>query len=198
MICWHYTTGTNFQKIAQTGLLKSRSLLVSEELRARPDYESIKARINADPQNAEQVLREALPEHTFIDHQFQLKPIIWFSGEQFWETQAEVLHEHKEIPDWEDRIDDSGIARAGILDLYRGGNGLFRIGMSEHKLLRESKVLLAAGMKMWMYVLSRMLAPNYCETYGIIRDALPLTEVDAVEQAVMKEPSQLTWIPVAA
>jgi hypothetical protein len=38
---YHYTTAKAFEKIQSSGVLKSRALLISEELRSRPDWETI-------------------------------------------------------------------------------------------------------------------------------------------------------------
>jgi len=41
-LAWHYTTAHAFESIKVSGLLKSRSLLISEMQRARPDWHQIK------------------------------------------------------------------------------------------------------------------------------------------------------------
>src|SRR4051812_27199921 len=89
MIAWHYTSAEVYDKVKRDGCMKSSALLVSEKLRARPDWDEIK--------NDQQKLRELLPAGMRCDTSIERYPIIWFSVNPVWEPRALPLRD--EMPD---------------------------------------------------------------------------------------------------
>jgi hypothetical protein len=80
-LAYHYTTAKAFDKIQSSGRLKSRALLISEELRSRPGWDLIK-------NDREAIMRALPPYATSILSELTYKPTIWFTSNEFWEPQA--------------------------------------------------------------------------------------------------------------
>jgi hypothetical protein len=180
---WHYCTYDTFVKILHSGLLKSRALLISEALRQRPDWESIKLNPEA-----------ALPEYmkrkfSFLRH----PPVLWFSRRQKWESQAGIYNETKD-GNWSDNLDRSG-ARS-MEETFVSGGGLIRLGLREHKLLGWHDLMDAIKSPLLWRMLLHLSGCNGDEKFvmGRVGAALPLQEIDRIDTFVVTSAGG-AWVP---
>jgi hypothetical protein len=176
MYAWHYTRRDILAKIQSSGLLKSRNLLLSEKLRARPDWDKIRH----DPQ----AIKALLPADMGRAYSFMSgAPVINFSLEQHWDSQAGELNESK----YDGALDER--ERSPVLTMSeteRLGGGLARLGISPAKLVSWSRMQFAAGYT-WpliaaMHLWDRAIgSPNIEHVRCFVGAAMPLSQIERIE-----------------
>jgi hypothetical protein len=169
MLAYHYTTAYNFHRIRQTGLLKSRALLLLEKLHKKHGINSI-----ADGEALLPDYRYRNQKSSWLHH----KPMIWFSLNQHWESQAGDMNPEK----------DSGrTEHLSMRQTYTQGAGLVRFGMAEDRLLNWERFMREAGIRsryrITVGILDACLSGSYesRNVMGVVAAAIPLTEMDAIE-----------------
>jgi hypothetical protein len=185
---FHYTTFNVLGQVLRSGLFKSRALLVSEALRQRPDWETIKANPEA-----------ALPKYMRHPHGFlRHKPILNFSRQQFWEAHAGVFNESKHGK-W---ADEEELVVRSMSDTFLYGGGLVRFGLRQQRLLGWNGLMRAAGFGLSLRVdlwFGGAIGSRYNSRFvmGLVAAALPLNEFDRVDTFVpfLDHPEGGQWIP---
>ena len=188
-LAYHYTTAHAFEKIKSSGLLKSRALLISEELRSRPDWEQIKHDRNA--------IVAALPRHaTSIFSELTYKPCVWFTDNEFWEPQAGYLGMGA------DRL-KLGSAESrqrkplNMDEMYSQGGGLIRLAMPQSKLVHQSRLdeVLGVPLILRIIAIARIGSdPRHRRSstfFGYVAPSLPLSEIARIESFV----PETGWTP---
>jgi hypothetical protein len=174
---FRYTTALS------SGLLKSRALLLAEELRARPDWETIRH----DPKAIEAALPEDLRgRFSPLRH----KPIVWFSLQQFFEGQARFWNETKPPAGDAGRKQLFGVGelQLDIGEMYLKGEGLVRLGMPRYLLHSWRSLMIAADfgllLRKALELGDRYFDDDYNARFvmGFVGAALPLRMIERVEK----------------
>jgi hypothetical protein len=194
--CWHYTTANAWASILESGLLKSRKLLISETLQAREDWQELK-------RSGEALLR-VLPPYMKARHSpLRRKGVIFFSGQPYNEDQAGLLTEVKRpnCP-WSRREDaKEDIPAVGMKRLFDLGNGLVRLGLPRYTFPSWNKLLDDAGVGLLEKMELRGLDQengfyNSKFVTGIVADKIPLKAIACVEQCVPTPDGETcVWVP---
>lgn len=175
MYAWHYGTMRQFRQIKASGLLKSRALLLSEELRKRPDWETLRRDRKA--------LEAALPEYMTHEYAFlRHRPVIWFSRNSWWEPQSGISNEVKSGGEW--AKDNSKLS---MLESYRQGDGLVRLGMLQSKLLGWTAFQIFGGFPLRLFVLTHAVEffSGVCDSknvMGYVAASIPLSKIERIEK----------------
>lgn len=178
-IAWHYTSGTVYDQVRRDGCLKSRALLLAEELKARPDWKEIK-------DDREKILAAIpLPYRNPCD--LYLAPVVWFSRRQHWDGQAAAVPELQYVGE-----------NAVALNEHTH-QGLFRFGMPASKLLGWYELKERYDYSpMWrlLWTLRNRTSKDVRETWvlGYEGESLPLDEVERVETYEVGQ----GWRPIAS
>lgn len=193
MFAWHYTTYEAFQKILKSGALKSRALLIGEQLKSRPDWPQLKTQLeNASCAEAESIYRSLLPDYmlhgtSFLRH----KPIIWFSKQQYWENQAVILNETKGN---EEPLEPSDVMTPLEYAAYQQeqmclrGGGLVRLGLFEERLLSWIPLMKAAEfdwkLRKQLVATDTLEMDSYNQKFvmGLVADSIPLPQIDRIDE----------------
>ncbi len=197
MICWHYTTQNNYDKIVESGLLKSENLLIAERLKARPDWPEIEARMKAEPAKAEAILCDILPErHKGQFSPLRCKPILWFSRNQVWESQAAIPNTFKGGTAEEEA---NIMAQLTQLEMCERGNGLVRLGLREEELLKHGELMIRAGVPLPVALWARLQSYNEHNVMGLVAESLPLSQIDVVEKfvSIAEDNAVGGWLPIS-
>jgi hypothetical protein len=194
--CWHYTTVKAWNSILASGFLKSRSLLISETLQAREDWQELK--------HNREALMQVLPPYLKAPHSpLRRKGMIFFSNHPHFEAQAGLLTEVKS-PNcaWSRREDArEEILLVGMRRLFERGEGLVRLGMPKIQTLSWEKLLNDAGVglieKMELHCVDDDHDfHNARYVRGITAAKIPLTAISCVEVCVPSpDESTCVWIP---
>jgi hypothetical protein len=185
-LAYHYTTGKAFKKIQSSGRLKSRALLISEELRSRPDWEIIK-------QDPKAILAALPPFATSILSELTYKPTMWFTSNAFWEPQAGHLGmgvDQVKLGLAEYQPSAQRKQPLSMEEMREKGGGLVRLGMAQNKLVHQSQLDAAIGVPLIL----RLIAPIGADAsaknersstfFGYVGESLPLSRITRIEKFI--------------
>jgi hypothetical protein len=189
---YHYATMSCWKNILKCSLVKSRALLLSEALQQREDWQ----RIKTDPK----ALATVLPDYmrhpdSFLTH----APVLWFSRDNFWESQAGAMNEVK--------AEDDPDMRHGYISMreaYIRGGGLVRLAMPADSLLSWQELQVAAKFRMRTKLILAfgdwlMGGADRAQIMGFVGESLELKRIERVDVFLpFADTLKGEWLPLMA